>query len=101
MNVGLRGERDCGGGSVSSRVSKVRKDRVRGPLAWKPSGQSRMKVFWSTRLWRAASVHEQGNEIAIDSTGIRNAPARPAWVDALERSRWGSPGRNESFRRLV
>src|SRR6185437_17079694 len=101
MNVGLRGEQDCGDGSVSSRVSMVRKDRVRGPLAWKPSGHSRMKVFCSTRLWRAASARGQGNEIAIDSTGIRHALARLARGDAPERGRWGSPGRNESYRRLV
>jgi hypothetical protein len=34
--------------------------------------------------WRSG----RGNEIAIDSTGIRHAPARPAWDDAPERSRW-------------
>jgi hypothetical protein len=34
-----------------------------------------MKALWLTRLWRAAGARGQGNEIAIDSTGIRHAPA--------------------------
>jgi hypothetical protein len=50
-----------------------------------------MKAWCVTRLWRAAGARWQGKEIAIDSTGIRHAPAPLAGDDAQKRSRWVHP----------
>jgi hypothetical protein len=57
------------------RWAECARNECAGPLAWLARSPSHVRARRRTRLRWAASARGQGNAIAIDSTGIRHAPA--------------------------